>query len=102
MTDGYEQVHEAQISFLVAGIDEWYWTAYCCVDKYFGSEETIQSYLDKQLDAPIGGYGRLTEFPVWNPREYFLIVLSRRIRQVTREWSSLVVTLEERLQSYVS
>ncbi len=98
----YEQIHEAQISLLVAGIDEWYWTAYCCVDRYFGSEETIQFYLDQNLDAPIGGAGRPTEFPVWNPREYFLMVLSRRIRQVTREWSNVVLTLEERLESHVS
>ncbi len=99
---GYEQIHEAQISLLVVGIDEWYWTAYFCVDKYFGSEETPQFYLDNQLDAPIGGTGRSTIFPVWNPREYFLIILSRRTRQITREWSSIVVTLEERLGSHVS
>ncbi len=100
--DDYEQVHEAQISLLVAGVDEWYWTAYCCVDKYFGSEKTIQSYLDQQIDAPIGGAGRDTALPVWNPREYFLIVLSRRLRQVTWEWSSLVAALDERLESHVS
>ena len=68
--DGYEQIHEAHISLLVAGIDEWYWTAYCCVDRYFGSEDNIQFYLDNQFDAPIGGSERRTEFPVWNPREY--------------------------------
>ncbi|KAI9875145.1 MAG: hypothetical protein M1830_008824 [Pleopsidium flavum] len=85
---------------LVVGIDEWYWTVYCCVDRYFGSEETIQFYLDQHLDAPIGGAGRPTGFPVWNPREYFLLVLSRRIRQVTREWSNVVITLEERLESH--
>ena len=38
---GFEQIHEAQISVLVTGIDEWYWTVYCSVDNYFGSKWII-------------------------------------------------------------
>ncbi len=96
-----ENFHEAQVSLLVIGIDEWYWTAYCCADVYFGSEESPDFYLREQLDAPTGA-GKPTSLPVWNPREYFLTVLSRRMKQATKEWSNIVTTLEDRLGSHVS
>ena len=95
-----EYLYEAQISLLVTGIDEWFWTAYCCVETYFGSEETIYHYQDEHLDAPSGGERR-ARYPVWNPREYFLFIASRRFRQVTREWSVIVKALEARLRPQV-
>ncbi|MCJ1403964.1 hypothetical protein MMC11_007187 [Xylographa trunciseda] len=94
-----EYLYEAQISVMVTGIDEWFWTAYCCVDTYFGSEEGIEFYHDSTLDAATGGE-RLVSQPVWNPREYFLYILSCRFRQATKEWSIVVGTVESRLLSY--
>lgn len=82
------------------GIDEWFWTAYCCVETYFGSEQSIQRYHDGELDAPTGG-ARPTHMPVWNPRHYYLLVLSRRVRQVTKEWANLVNTIDKRLECHV-
>jgi hypothetical protein len=99
-TQSKEYLCEAQVSVLVTGIDEWFWTAYCCVDKYFGSEETLQHYYDGNLDAPSGGE-RWLDFPIWNPREYFLFILSRRFRQATKEWAIVVRALEESLRSQV-
>ena len=96
-----EYLYEAQISLLVTGVDEWYWTAYCCTEVYFSSEEKMQYYHDHGLDAPSGGE-RPAHSPVWNPREYFLFILSRRFRQVTKEYQNLVVALEERLEMQVS
>ena len=98
---GKEYLYEAQISVLIRGIDEWFWTAYCCTDTYFGSEENLQSYYESGNDAAIGGVERPGWFPVWNPREYFLFVLSRRFRQITKEWSVVVRALEDRLQVHV-
>ncbi|KAI9811173.1 MAG: hypothetical protein M1827_005624 [Pycnora praestabilis] len=95
-SDRTEYFHEAQISFIVTGIDEWYWTAYCCADTYFGSEETAQFYLNEELDAPSGA-GKSTTNPVWNPREYFLLVLSRRMNQIRKEWDNLITSLDDRL-----
>ncbi|SLM40775.1 hypothetical protein LPUS_11624 [Lasallia pustulata] len=90
-----EYLYEAQISFLIIGVDEWYWTAYCLADTYFGSEETIQSYNDRQLD---GFTTQSREFPVWNPRQYALLVMSRRMKQVAKEWTNVINTLETRLE----
>ncbi|KAK0113336.1 hypothetical protein ONS96_014201 [Cadophora gregata f. sp. sojae] len=32
-------IHEAQVSIMVIGLDDWFWTAYCFSDVYFKSEE---------------------------------------------------------------
>ena len=94
--------HEAHISFLVAGVDEWFWTAYCCVDTYFGSEPENRTYLDGRYGSdPATGGSRWLKFPIWNPREYFLFVLARRITQATREWSALIDAFEERMVAHV-
>lgn len=95
-----EFIYEAQISFLISGFDEWFWKAYCFVDTFFFSENSLQSYHEQGLDAASGGE-RYADLPVWNPREYFLLVLARRFRQVTKEWSVLVNTLDARLEIYV-
>ncbi|MCJ1436709.1 hypothetical protein MMC27_006091 [Xylographa pallens] len=94
-----EYIYEAQISVMVTGIDEWFWTAYCCVDTYFGSEQGVEVYHDSTLDAATGGE-RLISQPAWNPREYFLYMLSRRFRQATKEWRVIVGVVENRLQTH--
>lgn len=86
---------------LVTGVDEWFWTAYFCAETHFGSEESIQYYHENQLDALTGGEKSML-FPVWNPREYFLSILSRRLKQATKEWSNVVETLQDRLRLHVS
>ena len=96
-----EYLYEGQLSLLITGVDEWFWTAYLCAETYFGSEESIQYYYENQLDALTGGEKSLRD-PVWNPRDYFLSVLSRRLKQVTKEWSNVVESLEDRLRSHVS
>jgi hypothetical protein len=95
-----EYFHEAQISVILMGIDEWVWTLICLVDTYFKSDEDIKSDRSSERDAPSGGGSRYA-LPVWNPREYFLLVLSRRIAQVTMEWGNIVLTLEKRLDLWV-
>lgn len=95
-----EFLHEAQISFVIIGLDEWVWTAYCLTETYFGSEESIEYYYPRGYDAPSGG-AKPMHYPIWNPREYFLLILSSRIRQSTQEWFNTVRTLEARIQYHV-
>lgn len=92
--------YEAQISLLLVGVDEWFWTAYCCVDTFFRSERSPELYDQKKVDGPTGA-GYFVSEPIWNPREYFLVVLSRRMNQITKEWKNVVSVLEFRLQSYI-
>jgi hypothetical protein len=85
--------YEAHISLLVTGVDEWQWTAYFCVDTYFGAEESWEEYPSGNYgyDGPSGGW-IWQKYPYWNPREYFLAVLMRRISQATTEWGVLIGT----------
>ena len=57
---GTQQVlFEAQISLLVTGVDEWFWTACLCVDTYFEDDDSVHrasSYHSTLNDALIGGY----------------------------------------------
>lgn len=92
--------YDAQISFLITGVDEGQWTAYCIIDTFMGSNEDTEAYLLQKADGPSGG-ARKESQPCWNPREYFLIVLSQRIKQITREWGNVTSTLMERLDAYV-
>jgi hypothetical protein len=91
--------YQGQISFLVTGVDEWHWTAYCCVETFFGSEGNPEWYVN-EFDGPSGG-GKPEFFPIWNPREYFLLVYSRRLKQATKEWINVISKLESRLDEYV-
>lgn len=95
-----EYLYEAHISVLVTGPDEWFWTALCCVETYFDSRESCQRYYDQGFDAPTGA-AQPMEFPVWNPRQYYLLILSRRMGQITKEWANIVNTFDKRLQYYV-
>ena len=99
-SDPNEFLYEAQISFVIVGLDEGVWTAYCRTETYFGSEESIECYYQRGHDAPSGGVKPM-HYPVWNPREYFLLILSSRIRQSTQEWFNTVRTLEARIQYHV-
>src|SRR5579871_4683762 len=80
--------YEAQISVLVTGVDEWLWTTYCCVDAYFGCETGRKEYLDDPPMEPATLGSSTLFFPKWNPREFFLLVLSQRITHATKEWTT--------------
>jgi hypothetical protein len=94
--------HEAQISFLLTGIDEWFWMSYCLVDTYFGSGLERANYLDEDNLIDPASSSIWLMYPTWNPREYFLRVLNRRMMQATGEWTTLIKTFEDRLVAYVS
>jgi hypothetical protein len=95
--------YEARTSFLLRGVDEWQWTTYCCVDTFFGNEENPQWYTSGNMDGPPGGGlgGQPASYPIWNPREYLLLVLARRTIKATKEWTNVISKLEPRLDEYV-
>lgn len=93
-------LYEAQISFFVVGVDEWYWTATCLVETYFGSDESIQVYEELAMDGPSGGRNSSSQV-VWNPREYFLLVFAARMAQITMEWHNIVSALDVKLDIHV-
>lgn len=87
--------YEAQISFLLLGIDEWFWTAYCCTDTFLNPNLSIQWNQERGIDGPSALVFK--DQPFWNAREYFLLVLSRRLAQAAMEWRNLINVFESRL-----
>lgn len=93
-----------QVSVLLVGIDEWVWTLYCLVETHFEDSHNptgLEQDVTNRRDAPSGNYASYT-MPIWNPREYFLLVLCRRMSQATLEWQNLVETLDQRLKDLVN
>lgn len=100
--------HEAQTSSLCWGPDETFWSELFLVDTYFGSEKNLGTYLESPVDGilgngfdpPLGGRKSMKE-PVFDPREYFLLKVDRRIEQVATEYRALVETFNKRMEEYV-
>ncbi|PIG87092.1 hypothetical protein AARAC_004323 [Aspergillus arachidicola] len=92
-------IYEAQLSLVVYGVDEYFWTAYLCEDSYFREKYPVTEYLKDEVDGPSFGL-RMCKFPIWDPRYYFLSILSIRMSQVAMEWTVLVETLESHLDKH--
>lgn len=93
--------YEAQSSSLCWGPDEWFWTELFLVETWFGSEPDHKTYLEDECDPPLAG-GRSLQNPCYDPREYFLLKLDRRLEQATSEYSALIGTFNQRMKEYVS
>jgi hypothetical protein len=98
-------IHEAQISVMVTGLDDWYWTAYCFVDVYFkgvGHRESVEAYSSSGRDPLSGGKTSIVrDRPSWLPREYFLQLLTYRLEQAKHEWNNAVYQLFRHIQPCV-
>lgn len=94
-------IYESQLSLIIFVVDDFFWTAHFCGDTYYTGEDTVQDLLKARSDGPSGGQ-LPRNLPIWDPRYYFLTVLSIRMYQVTAEWTVLVQVLESYLDSHVS
>lgn len=98
-----EYCYEVQISVLITGIDDWVWTSYCLVETYHGGEPSNKEYLNSAYPTePATAGSKHLEYPIWNPREFFLCVLKRRIAQAVGEYRVLNDELIDRMNDYVS
>jgi hypothetical protein len=100
-----DYIHEAQISIMITGIDDWFWTAYCFVDVYFkeeGHTESVQHYTESSppMDPHSCGKDSVNR-PIWRPRHYFLRTLSCRIEQAKQEWNNSIFQLFRQIEPCV-
>lgn len=94
-----DRIYESQFSLIICGLDDFFWTAYFCADGYHTAMDTVDDYLKQGVDGPSGGQKRC-DWPIWDPRFYFLAVLAIRMSQVTAEWTVLVQELEDYLDPH--
>ncbi|KAF6812370.1 hypothetical protein CMUS01_13074 [Colletotrichum musicola] len=101
-TDIQHYLHEAQVSCSVTGIAENSWTAYCFADTFFvddcnESEDCIEFYADGEdpTDPLSAGNAMMDRFSLKDPREYFILILRFRIKQVVEEWEHICYRLKQ-------
>ena len=103
-------LYEAEISCAITGSDDWTWCGYCFTDAYFdplkdGKENASQYWGDSQLSEGMCAdpftYGATdTDVPIQDPKEYYLVVMASRIRQVEREWRRVVEMWGENINGF--
>jgi hypothetical protein len=98
-------VYEAHLAVAVTGIDHQVWTAYCFVDTYFGTEDSVHSY--DQIDGigarpdPLAA-GRLdANMPMGDPRAYFFKIFEIRMQLVVRNWNAVIDNTKKKIEQYV-
>lgn len=106
-----DYIHEAQVSGLVTGIDEFVWTAYCFVETYFRDStydglDTTQDYdshakQSRNMVDPLCAGRRSSKYPIWKPREYFTLMLKSWASRAKDEWENTVSAILERTEPYV-
>ncbi|KAH9203329.1 hypothetical protein DL95DRAFT_321621 [Leptodontidium sp. 2 PMI_412] len=93
-------IHEAQISFVVTGTDDWRWVAFCFVDTEIDGVLADSSNTDLCFDQIAAGQLQ-ANFPIWRPRDYWIKIFDTRIEQVRRKWDYLALMLEQGVNQYV-
>lgn len=84
---------------MILRVDDFFRTAYFCGDSYFTGKNPVHVHLGNHTDGPTGAL-RQCNRPIWDPRFYFLAVLSTRINQLTMEWAALVQFMENYLNPH--
>ncbi|KAH3954660.1 hypothetical protein HBI81_077250 [Parastagonospora nodorum] len=88
---------QAQISVVLCGTSETRYTAYCFEDNDHDEDREMGDYEFSedgfQADQITRGEVNANE-PIWNPREYFLMTLLERFKQVVGEWARVVQVIE--------
>jgi len=93
-------IHEAQISVVVTGSDDWRWVGYGFIDAEIDGV-LAESSSDDLLFDQIAAGALEVDFPIWRPRDYWLKVFELRIGQVRKEWDDLAHKLEQSIGTYV-
>jgi hypothetical protein len=102
--DNIDGILEAQMSFTMCGFDESHWVAYAFddADPDNGEWEDRDFSYEGFIEDPIALWELEANRPIWNPRQYFLLVMQSRITRVLKNWKSIVGPIRQSINSYVS
>ncbi|KAE9369078.1 hypothetical protein N431DRAFT_345415 [Stipitochalara longipes BDJ] len=97
---------EAHFSFVICGIREGRWAGYAFDDTESDGDDLQDKILCGGLHVdPIGSCLSVddvdAELPIWNPREYFLDVVARRVARAADFWEALLRAIERRITDHV-
>ncbi|KIW64942.1 hypothetical protein PV04_07242 [Phialophora macrospora] len=111
-------LHPAHISCVITGPDHRRWSAYTFIDTYFDSDSDPDSdsardsvqYIEqlRRNDDYIVYFDPFTrgftdaDRPVWDPMDFFLLVLRIRLDQIHLEWTQIKDRLQESFENHES
>ncbi|KIW38376.1 uncharacterized protein PV06_09347 [Exophiala oligosperma] len=96
---GNAYLYEGQISFVLAGIDEWTYVGYCFVDTYFDGDDGEGAYKYNEdfgngLHTNPVMYGLADRIQTTHQaRDFFLRVFNARLKPIMQEWKVVVKKL---------
>jgi len=111
-------IYRAHISLVISGPSDWRWVAYCFDSHGFDDEDSDaeDSEDDESEDGDSEDNGLQdgdcpfledpmaqvdANQPIYDPREYFLLVFQSRITRIVEEWKFLVRWTERHISAYV-
>ncbi|KAK3313608.1 hypothetical protein B0H66DRAFT_566617 [Apodospora peruviana] len=100
-------VYEAQISCVVTGIADRFWTAYGFFDTYHDGGNNVKHDVhlyeptegEPDMD-PLTGGRHASDTPIWTARDYFLRVLESSVSEVKDEWHNTVLNLTKKIKPF--
>ncbi|KAF2684747.1 hypothetical protein K458DRAFT_337807 [Lentithecium fluviatile CBS 122367] len=93
-------IHESHMAFTICGVANHRWIAYSFSDTDFDEDKDMGEcefdYSGMVADQIAADNTRPVNanHPIWNPREYFLLIASRRLNQIFGEWAKLIRKIE--------
>ncbi|KAF2493443.1 kinase-like protein [Lophium mytilinum] len=101
---GPKTIYKSRFSLMICGSDNQRWIAYAFEDRD-SEDEAIEeddcSYEVIQEDSIIAD-GTDANLPIWDPREYFLLTVERRGKNILEKWETLISAVESRINDYRS
>jgi hypothetical protein len=94
---------EAQVSVLIATVDDSVWTGYCFVDTYYqpqGERQCVDNYYEDGMQTDPFTQGEANE-PIISPTEYFLASLHCQLKVFRDEWMNTAYNFKQQVKSYV-
>ncbi|TDZ25775.1 hypothetical protein Cob_v000463 [Colletotrichum orbiculare MAFF 240422] len=97
-----QTLYRSQMSFMVLGYDKWRWTGYFMADRFLESPGNWDVFHGDEEHLPYGfeidpirSHFVDPISLIWSPRQYFLVVLETRLKQVAKEWAHVARRLEK-------
>lgn len=95
---GLERVLQGtQFSIVILGISGTRWIAYAFDDSSSDDDSQLEYEEpdnDGFIDDCIVGQGIDANRPLWDPRQYWLVVIAHRVRRIKGEWALLMRVIE--------
>jgi hypothetical protein len=99
-------IHESHMAFTVCGVADRRWVAYAFRDTDYDEDREMDES-DFNYDGVVADQIAADVFrpvdanrPIWNPREYYLMIVSRQLDQIVGEWAKLIRIFEKDIRTH--